>query len=329
MVPETFADEALSPSFPESAPSYGFLLWLNRAAGETECCAPRWECDPLIKDGYLPAGSHILDGGGASDAPPSTGVGIGALAKFMYILPETDTVVVTLGLTYGSSLACHNGWTRFPNGSTGVTGGYDEMFSATQMWRAISPALKLALPQQQQQDAPATMATAGGAVLSGADAPPIAKMPSVRESTSAKGRKSHHARRWQQRRWQHDRSNATVGGGSCSCTCPRGMGFGFCFNNVGSSCDVVYSKAGGCPAVGMPNQCHVPPTPSDQNASAVHIDGMRCELHSPCEHVSTDDSAVMYASFLCWPQEFQRDDGACSWSPDPCVYTPYFRPGVA
>ena len=66
----TSLPKVLLPSYPKSAPSYGFLVWLNQPAGEAECCGPRWEC-PLGNDGSLPTGSRILDGGGEPQGAPT------------------------------------------------------------------------------------------------------------------------------------------------------------------------------------------------------------------------------------------------------------------
>lgn len=66
----------------------------------------------------------------------------------MYVIPESDTVVVSLGLTHGSSTTCYDGWSTFANGSSAATNGYDEGFSAALMWRAMKAAIAEPPPSQ-------------------------------------------------------------------------------------------------------------------------------------------------------------------------------------
>ena len=44
LLPESYVEQMLSPSFPKANMGYGFLTWLNRKpnASNTDCCAPRW-----------------------------------------------------------------------------------------------------------------------------------------------------------------------------------------------------------------------------------------------------------------------------------------------
>ena len=150
-----FAEEVLKQQIPHVSKSYGMLTWLGGASNDpahTNCCAPRWgdsaNCDnqklcgtilgddvtgpsckpqPLSPPQRIGAAAAADIGDVMGTLPANVGVGMGWLGQYMFILPDEDLVVVSLGESWGSSLQC--------DGSKG--NGYDDAFSATQVWRAF------------------------------------------------------------------------------------------------------------------------------------------------------------------------------------------------
>jgi CubicO group peptidase (beta-lactamase class C family) len=61
-------------------------------------------------------------------SPPDLAMAMGAYAKYMFLLPSTSTLVVSMGFTFGKSMGC--------------PGGYDDGFTLSMIWRALAEALQ-------------------------------------------------------------------------------------------------------------------------------------------------------------------------------------------
>jgi len=84
LVERDFVAASLKPTFPEANAAYGYLWWLNTAEGT-------WR---------MPQGAHGT-GSWLRNAPSNVYLAMGALGKLMYVVPDHDLVVVTLGKTLG------------------------------------------------------------------------------------------------------------------------------------------------------------------------------------------------------------------------------------
>lgn len=124
-----YVREVFTPQYPETNSAYGFLTWLNqhpsRPADSYKRPGLGW-CDIRVHGAWCDAG------GSPVDAPPSLALGMGWLAKYVLLLPETRTVVVSIGQSWTRSAACQppqNVW------------NYDEAFGSRTLWRSVGSAL--------------------------------------------------------------------------------------------------------------------------------------------------------------------------------------------
>jgi hypothetical protein len=81
--------------------------------------------------------------------PEDLGLGMGQSEKYSYVVPSQGLAMVTLELTWESSRFCPLGLFSTPPGTFTANGtavpvgtvvhasGYDDSFSATQVWRAL------------------------------------------------------------------------------------------------------------------------------------------------------------------------------------------------
>lgn len=352
LLTEDFVEQFLAPSFPAVSVGYGFLVWLNRPASIQTCCAPRWGetvlqgCDVSRSDrkewerscvvhtcrSSTIEGHIIGDGLTSESAPADLALGMGQSAKYSMTIPSQGLAVVSLGLSWGSSSQCPLGkvdaggsmmgnGTRLPRGTLVNASGYDDAFTATQVWRAFGN-----ITQLMRDDAD---------LGSGAD--PVFVVEAHRGTS-----------KWSSYTWPSDGRNGLGGdaaptsvsthngdGGACYCYCPPSMGFGVCFNmNLGTTpgdCSSAIPKAADyCPAHGQPRQCSPHPSPSDTDCEDVHLDGLNCTLSSACADMPEggshglppSDLALKYATCLCRPSSFS----SCYWTSTVCEYTPYFPP---
>jgi hypothetical protein len=186
--------------------------------------------------------------------------------------------------------------------------GYDDAFSATQVWRAFRNATApnsstwqedpSSVSQQHCSMARLLHSASASRCLRSQTAPCVqvarlqvqhmddaqrhsldeetAQTSAVVASTHVSGDESGIAN-------SADRPRA--GRGSCQCSCPPGRGFGYCFEMPempenatlnDATCDIVDTTAPLlCPGVGVPKQCHNPPLESDLDCTAVgeHMHG--------------------------------------------------------
>ena len=85
IVDEEFVRASQSARFPDSNAAYGYLWWLNNATGT-------WR---------MPGGASG-EGPWLRGAPTNLYLAMGALGKLMYVVPDHDLVVVTMGHTGGN-----------------------------------------------------------------------------------------------------------------------------------------------------------------------------------------------------------------------------------
>jgi CubicO group peptidase (beta-lactamase class C family) len=84
LIASDFVDSSLRAPFPEANAAYGYLWWLNNAEGT-------WR---------MPAGPRG-SGPWLRGAPSTVHLAMGARGKLMYVIPDHDLVVVTMGDTDG------------------------------------------------------------------------------------------------------------------------------------------------------------------------------------------------------------------------------------
>ena len=84
IVSPDFVTESLTPQFPDVNAAYGYLWWLNSDAGTW-----RMPTGPGRPGRFIP------------DAPANLYMAMGARGKLMYVVPDHDLVVVTMGDTDG------------------------------------------------------------------------------------------------------------------------------------------------------------------------------------------------------------------------------------
>lgn len=103
LIAEEFIDAALRPPFPQANNDYGYLWWLNTPGG-------RW------RTAGAPIGK-FSEGKRLPDAPDNVYNAIGANGQIIFVVPDDNLVVVSMGHTAG----------------TGITG------AVPRVWEAIKP----------------------------------------------------------------------------------------------------------------------------------------------------------------------------------------------
>lgn len=134
----SFAVTALSVSYPKLNQAHGLMTWLHVpvSASGTECCTPRTTTTSCGLSAQAISGPIL--GKNAPHAPVA--VSVGEEGSMIYMLPETRTVVVTLGRTAAGSPAC-------PVAPSDVVtkdgnGRRDDAYLVRTLWEAMSGALK-------------------------------------------------------------------------------------------------------------------------------------------------------------------------------------------
>jgi len=138
MFDPSFAVTALSVSYPQLNQAHGFMTWLHVPVSATgsQCCSPRATKTSCGKSAEAINGPIL--GKNAPHAPVA--VSLGDEGSMIYMLPQTNTVVVTLGRTTAGSPAC-------PAAPSDVvakagTGRRDDAYLVRTMWSAMGGALK-------------------------------------------------------------------------------------------------------------------------------------------------------------------------------------------
>jgi CubicO group peptidase (beta-lactamase class C family) len=341
------------PSFPSFNKGYGFLTWLNTNVGSDgpHCCAPRWSsvgyvnqtlgnasrvgsccatlngsnvsslpCDLFatnslneengINHRILYEGSQYIERSIIDDntpaelpqAPHDLMMGQGSNGQYLFIIPSLNLSVVTMGSSLPKSKVCFD--------------GYDDAFTVSLAWNAISGAFQPSAATQKQSRA------------------------GIHPSTTKKARRS---------TLRALRPAAVTGRagvvGSCQCDCPSNQGFGRCFdvaqNDIpphtspfapGFSC--LYLKVNGtvgrkihsasrfCPQLGVTVACD---TTRHTNASLLCRNHLRrCAVLKECGPVEGMPENFAVATCAC-PTPISMNP--CVWNPKPCAFTPYYIPG--
>ena len=138
MFDPSFAVTALSVSYPQLNQAHGFMTWLHVPVTATgsQCCSPRATKMSCGKSAEAISGPIL--GQNAPHAPVA--VSLGDEGSMIYMLPHTDTVVVTLGRTTAGSPAC-------PAAPSDIvakagSGRRDDAYLVRAMWSAMGGALK-------------------------------------------------------------------------------------------------------------------------------------------------------------------------------------------
>ena len=264
-------------------------------------------------------------------------------SRYLYFIPSRNTTVVSMGNSWGSSLAC----------DIGAHGrGYDDSWAMTMAWRGFGNLTKPASRPATAAPADAKRGTDSSSSSSSAGS----SMPgnATRGSSSGgsggsgdsggggSGGGSASSVRASRLRIQaakalppsHGTANVSSQG-SCACTCPPGQGFGLCFDNIDNSskCSTVATAAvavATCPKTAIPRQCNTSAVNASHCADSKLYGMTNCttKLHT-CGPASFDQKGGDNAGGIfdfevceCIPKVF-----SCSWSPLPCTYSPYFPPG--
>eukprot|EP01047_Picozoa_sp_COSAG01_P008783 COSAG01_NODE_351_length_18449_cov_34.646886_10_plen_557_part_00 len=249
--------------------------------------------------------------------PANVGVGMGWLGQYMFVVPDENLVVVSLGESWGSSLQC----------AADKGDGYDDAFSVTQVWRAFRN--YTIVNRRSWPDSPPSSAESPPSPPSAAITPddyaelrrPLPTAPPPPSLWQRGHLPSDHRHRTAARANLTAASSGGGGGGFCTCACPPGRGYGACFEMAASNppkdCSAVGSTAAShpaavCPALGVPKQCHSPPLPADTDCAAVgaHMHGdvgnplvwggtLNCSLRSPCQALPHGSSDPRFTSAAC------------------------------
>jgi len=280
LVSEGYMREMVTPQYPNVSVSYGLLNWLNThpaKPGGDACCAPRactqesfgyklWSTYGILGDDVEPIG-----------APPDMAMAMGWLSKWLFVIPERNMTVVTLGNTWGRSRWCDNDTTFY---------NFDEGWTSSLIWNAFS---NLTIPQAagEGRDNPAeTVPSASTGAVSGTSR--VAKVAGpFRDRPGAAPQQV--VEQW----------------GVCRCYCPPNMGFGHCFDmgkgTAPMECSTVLNTARNvCVSVGLVTDCR------SQAVNHTWVgDGMSCRVTQPCP-----SDAPPFASQLgmCDPVQFYKCD---------------------
>ncbi len=279
------------PSFPAASANYGLLTWLPGAKPSNplvQCCNSRFQCTNEELDEFLPLGSSMIGAAGEYESETPSGalgdelaMGLGWLGKWMVMIPSHNATVVTLGNTWGSTVAC----------GLDLDGtGYDESFSVTVLWRQVREMLDLSVGVDPSRNTRVANANSGSTKGQQNDKVNVARF--VLNNRTLPFRKSTAgARRTHQGLSSHlsvhalgpkpilariaEAPSRRSGGpgvatttvssedsktsGSCQCLCPPDQGFGICVNATSAKqCEdsnLVRAATQSCPRVGIIKEC--------------------------------------------------------------------------
>mmetsp|Transcript_1189 Transcript_1189/g.3332 ORF Transcript_1189/g.3332 Transcript_1189/m.3332 type:complete len:472 (-) Transcript_1189:160-1575(-) len=373
LVSEDYMAQLSRPSFPAFNKGYGFLTWLNTNVGPDgpHCCAPRWSsvgfvnqtngsvsrrgsccavlnnsgvkplpCDlfatnslneeaatdhypyKMLWDGAQYIEQSIIDDNtpaGLPRAPYDLMMGQGEGGEYMFMVPSLNLTVVTMGSSYPRSKICSD--------------GYDDAFTVSLAWNAISGAFVPTAERAATAALTAPERAAGGSPAR--PGPPLRPVDGAAEPRQRRQSRAAAA------------TDTAQMAGSCQCDCPSGQGFGRCFNvpsadipphvdpnlptfrcsHLGPNSTVgrkILSPAAFCPMLGMTVNCD--PT-INHNSSLLCRRGLhKCDVLSECSTIEGMPSTFAVATCAC-PTSNYISMSPCVWSRQPCVYTPYYLPG--
>jgi CubicO group peptidase (beta-lactamase class C family) len=364
------------PSFPTASANYGLLTWLPGAKPTSplvQCCNSRFQCPDVALDEFMPLGTSMIGAAGEyeSEMPSAAladelAMGLGWLGKWMLLIPSENVTVVTLGNTWGSTVAC----------GLDIDGsGYDESYSVTVLWRQVRE--MLGLKKEEEEEARNATDTAAQQSAKAPQEENQARfvlndrtLPFMKKKRSSSSGSVHVPVR--RRQPGHSAGSPPTGGGltapdqsesaekehkgSCQCLCPPDQGFGICVNASSSKdCEhsaLVYSAAQSCPRIGVIKECQdytpsqacplTPPGSSLQGyfglsgcpptAGSAGSCGSQAGLHSPLDPLLGSRSCSCGAERFMRPinatEIFPLNQGGCYWIPDePCdANSPYYPP---
>jgi len=262
LIDKVYMREWMRPQFPKVNSAYGFLTWLNRPTMRESDSFKRpglgW-CDTRARGTWLDAGlPHSVN------APHSAAMGIGWLAKYVIAVPETRTVIVSIGQSWTRTEACQpprNVW------------NYDEAFAGHLLWRELGDAVTPTserprpaeigdfdawLPRFGAEEEAEANAKAGFLEQIGMG---LKKNVQVAKEAAAVEYNQHG-----KPALLPTTSEPTVPPvardiiGSCYCACPVDLGFGQCFNmyegtTPGECKHLMFRSGEFCPVIGVVNQC--------------------------------------------------------------------------
>lgn len=281
--------------------------------------------------------SSIIDDNtphGLPQAPHDLMMGQGLDGMYTFMIPSMNLTVVTMGNSKPSSTTCAN--------------GYDDAYLVALAWNAMAAAFAV---NNQTGGAENASSSVNADLPSRASAAPKydATSGSVSEGSDFPGGGGY---------GNPTRSvpkDAKIAG-SCTCDCPSGLGYGRCFNvpasampanfssteqqsnkaNIcshlrwnSSASQKIRSPSNYCPAIGETIGCE-PAT--DTNASLL-CEGTKWErwdksvCHPVRECSPFPGMSPHFAVATCNCPVNAKAMTPCAWSPNACVYSPYYLPG--
>ena len=236
-------------------------------------------------------------------SPPDLVMSMGAYAKYMYMVPSTQTLVVSMGLSFGKSLGC--------------IGGYDDSFTLSLIWRALAKAL---LPTTNSTDTDTDAVADAEAAGTEVDELARAAGSNVSELDVATDLVEVHL---------ESKQAEETAGGSCRCYCPPGQGFGLCRNRSSTQpqrCDNVPAPGDTCPGMGVVLGCVAPADTSSELCATAELTawqrghGFNCTQSRRCTALPGATSLAT-AACACVPATWS----GCEWSAESCPWdSPYF-----
>jgi CubicO group peptidase (beta-lactamase class C family) len=302
----------------------GVLPEVGPAADESCSLKPSAKCAAYSDASEYLSSTNLGDSFPDQDKPTAfpgmVAIGMGQYAKYMYIVPEKNLTVVTLGNSWGTSAGCSG----IPSAT--LPDGYDDGFTMSLVWNALAPAILAATPGKPLSARPVRAASFQG----------VARPQGDRTRHSMRADAEAHALRL--RALSEGAASDTAHAlklGSCTCTCPPSQGFGKCFERRTASLppsdgtcpsDVLAGlppASDFCPVVVQNVQC----SPADIGKSVCAFAAKAAETgegpsHSNCTMVP---GAKHLATANC-PIPVGQHWDSCSWQAFPCVYSPYFPP---
>jgi hypothetical protein len=296
------------PVLPEVGPAVDESCSLTPSAK----CAAYSDASEYLSSTNL--GDSLPDADKPAAFPGMVGIGMGQYAKYLFLVPEKNLTVVTLGNSWGTSAGC--------SGLPGATlpDGYDDGFTMSLIWNALAPAIHAASAAKPPPMRPVQAASLQGVARPQGDR----TRQSIREEAEA------HAERL--RALPVGVASDALKLGSCSCTCPPSQGFGRCFERRTASAP---PSDGSCPVDVLdslpPASDYCPVVVQNVQCSPADVGQPVCAFAAVGEGPSNSNCTMVpgakhLATANC-PIPVGQSWDSCWWEASaPCAYSPYFPP---
>ena len=275
-------------------------------------------------------------------SPEGLGVAMGQYAKYLYVLPEENLTVVTMGQSMGRSLDCE---------------AYSDVFTLSLIWRSLRTALDAPNATLAEEYA-RTLEADGAETVYAAENLGQPRPEGDRTRATIRADAAAYDERLRRQRGQAEEASARGGGspkgvavGGCTCSCPPDQGFGKCFNVDQPTLDAAGGKSKAlrlesdgfyycqsvlvdafsppgdyCPGLGVPSQCVLGAGSKDESDPCGRYGGGDADVMPNC---TAFPGAKELASASCYRGvggEGWQSGGDCWWTDTPCSFSPFYPP---